>query len=376
MTDISLHECVTADEAVRFIGTIRNERKTALPILNGHAVPHLLPKSGSQINISNAPNSHNFGQFAEVKIGVVTGADYFFLVTEEEKKQFKLRRAWLTPLLPRFQDCKGLAFCKTDWLQARADGKKCWLLSPSLTEKKNSNALRAFFRRFPVKARAKNKTFLKRKLWFAPVMAKKQHAFFRYMGAVGPRIAFSRFNSTCTNIIHRIYFPKAISSLKRKAVVLSLHSSFSQLSAEFEGRAYGSGVLKLEPSETKRIKLLLPTKLKKSTVDKCFAAVDECLREGTVDAATFHVDNWLYKEIPELEALIPRQTLRRFLNVTVQRRLGYPKSFKRAVVSKNDLADFPPHVASNSRSNQYEALKFSAPHFSRPTATSSLKSNC
>ena len=39
----------------------------------------------------------------------------------------------------------------------------------------------------------------------------------------------------------------------RRAMCLSLHSSYSQLSAEFEGRQYGSGVLKLEPSEAKRV---------------------------------------------------------------------------------------------------------------------------
>ena len=375
-TDITLHECITAANAVCLIGSIQQESKNILPVLNGHAVPHLLPRADSIIDISNVPNSHLFTNFADVKIGVVTGADYFFLLTEKEKQQWKIRRSWLTPLLPRFQECVGLTFCKTDWAKIRKEGKKCWLISPSLLEKKNSSALRLYFRRFPIKLRGKNKTFSKRRLWFAPVMGKKPHAFLRYMGATGPRIAFSRFNSTCTNIIHRIYFKKEISPLMRKAIILSLHSSFSQLSAEFEGRAYGSGVLKLEPSETRRLKFLLPPQLNRENIDNCFEMADTQFRRGNVDAAATVIDNWLYKQIPTLEHSVPRRALQTLLKITVQRRLGYPKHFVNAAGHKNGSKDYPSHAASNQRSNHNVVLESSVPQPSRRTTTSGLIPNC
>jgi adenine-specific DNA-methyltransferase len=375
-TDITLHECITAAEAVRVIGTIQQKTKNVLPVLNGHAVPHLLPKMDSLVDISNVPNSHLFNDFADVKIGVVTGADHFFLLTEKEKRQWKIRRSWLTPLLPRFQECSGLTFCKADWTKIQKEGKKCWLISPSLLEKKKSSALRLYFRRFPIKLRKKNKTFFKRKLWFAPVKGKKQHAFFRYMGATGPRIAFSRFHSTCTNIIHRIYFKRGISPLVRKAIILSLHSSFSQLSAEFEGRAYGSGVLKLEPSETRRLKFLLPPQLNRENVDEYFEMADAQLKQGNVDAAVTIIDDWLYSHVPALEQSLPRQALHALLKMTVQRRLGYPKHFTNAVTRKNDSKDYASHAASNQRNNQNVVLESSVPQPSRRTTTSDLIPNC
>ena len=311
-----------------------------------------------------------------MKIGVVTGADYFFLLTEKERQQWKLRRSWLTPLLPRFQECGGLSFCKTDWVKIRNDGKKCWLISPSLLVKKNSSALRAYFRRFPIKLRKRNKTFFKRRLWFAPVMGKKPHAILRYMGATGPRIAFFRFHATCTNIIHRIYFKKELTPLMRKALVLSLHSSFSQLSAEFEGRAYGSGVLKLEPSEARRLKLLLPPRLEREKVDYCFKTADSYFRRGNVGSAVKIIDDWLYKEIPALEQSVPRQALQTIVKIAVQRRLGYPKHFMNAAGYKNGSEGYASRVASNQRSNRNVVLESSIPQLSRQITTSSRIPNC
>lgn len=337
-TEIALRECITAEDAVRFITALRDEQAGALPALNGHAVPHLLPATSEpMVELSATPCSHTFGSFADIKIGVVTGADHYFLLTELERKERKLRSAWLTPLLPRFQACKTFAFRSTDWKKLRDRGEKCWLLSPPADV--NSAALRGYLGKFPIQELEENRTFTKRPLWYAPVLGRKAHAFLRYMGASGPRIAFARFQVTCTNIIHRVYFEKGISALKRKAIILSMHSSYSQLSAEFEGRAYGSGVLKLEPSEGRRLRLLLPPVLNRAEIDQCFEVANCHLGEGRAAAATAVVDDWLYQAIPNLEACLPRARLRAVLATTVQRRLGYPQHFVNAEGRRNGSID-------------------------------------
>jgi tRNA1(Val) A37 N6-methylase TrmN6 len=334
-TEISLHECLTADSAVTFLSGLRNGKKSSLTTLNGHAVPHLLPLTKkSTIELSTAPGSHPFGEFADIKIGVVTGADDFFLLSEDERRKLKLRRSWLVPVIPRFQECRGLAYRRQDWGKLLTRGERCWMLSPSLSL--SSAALRSYLGTFPSGRKKENRTFAKRKLWYAPILGRKAHAFLRYMGAAGPRLAFARFDCNCTNVIHRVYFCASVAPLKRKAIVLSLHSSFSQLSAEFEGRAYGSGVLKLEPSETRRLRLLLPAKLNRNRIDQCFEAVDRELRKGNVVTATAFVDEWLYQSIPRLEAAIPRQRLKSILDQSIQRRLGYPQAFITLATRRSD----------------------------------------
>jgi hypothetical protein len=52
-----------------------------------------------------------------------------------------------------------------------------------------------------------------------------------------------------------VTFKGTVTKANQRAVCLALHSTYSQLSAEFEGRQYGSGVLKLEPSEAKRLRV-------------------------------------------------------------------------------------------------------------------------
>ncbi|MCV5803351.1 SAM-dependent methyltransferase, partial [Escherichia coli] len=83
----------------------------------------------------------------------------------------------------------------------------------------------------------------------------------------------------CTNSVHRVFFNKGVSFLRKKAISVSLLSSFSQLSAELQGRAYGSGVLKLEPSAAKRIQFLLDDNLEQHLVEN-FNHIDALISDN------------------------------------------------------------------------------------------------
>ena len=78
------------------------------------------------------------------------------------------------------------------------------------------------------------------------------------------------------------------------AISISLNSTFSQLSAEIEGRSYGSGVLKLEPSEAARIKIILPENLVKEHVEATFCEVDRLLKQKKLAAATGLADSFVF----------------------------------------------------------------------------------
>ncbi len=333
-TEILLHECETAQEAAGFLSALpTNQGTNLLARMNGHAVPHLIAANASvKIDLDKVPGIQTLGQLAEIKIGVVTGANDFFLLTEAERKQWHLRESSLTPILPRFRACDGLEFCKEDWERLRDSGERCWIISPS--EQDISIPLHEYLDQYPIEKRTTNRTFEKRNLWYSTEMGEQPHAFLRYMGTIAPRLALAGFDVTCTNTIHRVYF-KSRNSLFRKAIALSLLSSFSQLSAEYEGRAYGSGVLKLEPSEAKRIKVLLPTSLAKGKVAKYFTSVERAMLDNGPSAATKLVDDWLYDAIPDLERALQRAELQKALYAAVKRRLGKVPLFTVEVVRKS-----------------------------------------
>jgi tRNA1(Val) A37 N6-methylase TrmN6 len=326
-SEILLQECITAQEAVQFLKTLKPSTAKALPKLNGHAVPHLLLETLDMvINFEQFPDSRLFGDFVEIKIGVVTGANKFFLLTENERKKWKFPLSAVKPLIPRFQVCKGLVFRQSDWEILRDTGKKCWLFSPSGVRR--DAVIAQYVRQFPKADREANRTFSKRSPWYSPQLGEIPDAFFRYMGSFGPRLALARCDATCTNTVHRVFFKDAVSALQQKIITLSLHSSFSRLSAEFEGRAYGSGVLKLEPSEAKRLRLLLPTDLNVELVHKCFAKAEEKMIAEKTEEATAEIDSWLYSCMPEMSKILPLPNLRRLLSASVERRVGYPQKVK------------------------------------------------
>lgn len=319
--DVLLHECATASEAQSFISTQTQIENSILPRMNGHAVPHLLSaKNTAKFDLDGVHGSHRLEQFADIKIGVVTGANDFFLLTEAVRRKWRIPDSALKPILPRFQSHDGLIFEEKEWTKARDTGDPCWMLVPSAPERRKT--VLAYIDQMPEELRTNNKTFAKRDPWFRPQIGEPSHAFFRYMGASAPRLMLAGFDAVCTNSIHRIYFHPGTTALRRKAIALSLHSSFSQLSAELEGRSYGSGVLKLEPSEARRVRLLLPACLDRVTVQRLFREVEQAMSRGNVEHATESIDAWLYESLPGLANEAPLQQIREALNAARERRTG------------------------------------------------------
>jgi hypothetical protein len=106
----------------------------------------------------------------------------------------------------------------------------------------------------------------------------------------------SRVNAT--NTIHRVYFKQPVSVSCQKLVALALLSTFSQLSAEIEGRSYGGGVLKHEPTEASNIRLLLPQRMPTKAIAALFDKVDSLLRQGLPLKATLAVDSAIIASMP------------------------------------------------------------------------------
>jgi adenine-specific DNA-methyltransferase len=306
--NIEMRECRNMSETEDFlIEALANQLTPPLPQLNGHAVPYLL-RNGSigDTDLASVPRNRKLGDMATIKIGVVTGANDFFLLSEPERKQWRLPTSAVVRVLPRFLECDGLFFNAKNWRRIRDAGKRCWLLRPKAREDRKT--VLKYLNTYRKTERQKNVTFSKRRPWHRVEMGRSPHAFLRYMGALGPRIALSRGYATCTNTIHRVYFKEGVSRLQREAIAISLHSSFTQLSAEFEGRAYGLGVLKLEPSEAARLRFLIPDDLAITDVKKTFAEMENALRRGNALLAAAIADDWLYRRIPKLSETLPLQS--------------------------------------------------------------------
>ena len=90
-------------------------------------------------------------------------------------------------------------------------------------------------------------------------------------------------------------------------------SSATALSGEIEGRTYGGGVLKLEPSEAERLLISTATAAKRKRLSDAVPALDALVRAGNWAEARRRVDEILDLGVEGVEAAA--QTLR-------NRRLG------------------------------------------------------
>nr|WP_176943527.1 N-6 DNA methylase [Sphingomonas sp. YR710] len=223
------------------------------------------------------PVATTLGAVARVQIGIVTGDNDFFILSQEGARAAGLEEADCTPVLAKFRATKGLSFKRADMAEYLEGGGRALLIDSSCSP--DNQRVRDYLASFDVERRAKISTFKKRTIWSAPNDGNCPHAFLPVMHHEGPRLVLNDLNCVSTNTVHRVFFHADVTENIQRLASISMLTSFSQISAELVGRRYGSGVLKHEPRDAERIDLLLP-KMKPEMLDQAVTAIDKALREG------------------------------------------------------------------------------------------------
>jgi len=251
-------------------------------------------------------NSIKFGDLADIKIGIVTGANSFFIRDPLTFKRYGVSELMI-PVLSKFCEVGGLSVTKDDFEKLRDNNRPSFMLCVDDLGGLGS-PLRNYLSQFPEEKREKCITFKKRKHWYDPCDGQVPDAFFPYMHHKGPRLVLNSCQVYSTNSIHRVFFNPTVSDLQKKLICISLLTSFSQLSAEIEGRSYGSGVLKHEPSEVRRIRLLFPAGMKDEIVTDTFEHLDGLLRKGKYTQAAEVADDLILPPY-EVEHALPYRSI-------------------------------------------------------------------
>lgn len=227
------------------------------------------------------------GTYAKVQIGIVTGANFFFVLPRSALKAAGLREADCSPILSKFRQAPGLTFSKEDHEAALAKGERGLLVETSNVEV--DRRVVNYLATFDIDRLEAIGTFRKRRIWHRPCDGKFPDAFLPVMHHDGPRLVLNALGRNSTNTVHRVYFHETASVADRKLVAISLLTTFSQISAELVGRRYGSGVLKHEPRDAERIELLMPA-IGADLIDRAFEQIDAHLRAGNAAAASQTAD--------------------------------------------------------------------------------------
>jgi adenine-specific DNA-methyltransferase len=192
-----------------------------------------------------------FEQVASVDVGIVTGANSFFLVNDEVVKEYDLSE-FAFPMFGRSEHCPGVVYSKAVHQANVLHGIPSYFIwiKPDYKIKKKKHLL--YIAKGELEGLDKRYKCRIRSPWYSVPsvystdigMLKRSHDL--------PRLILNELGAFTTDTAYRV---KAI-SIDPKVFVYSFVNSLTALSAEIEGRSYGGGVLELVPSEIN--KLLIP----------------------------------------------------------------------------------------------------------------------
>jgi adenine-specific DNA-methyltransferase len=237
----------------------------------------------------------NLGDFVKVRIGLVTGDNPFFLLTRFRAAELGIPESALTPVLSKFAYFDGLTFDDTDHENVLRDGGRALMVN--CEKQGNALPLQAYIDSYPPEKLKSVGTFGKRATWTQPEDGNIPPAFFPVMHHLGPRLILNLTNANCTNTLHRAFFVDGVTVVQAKLLSISLMCTFSQISGEIVGRKYGSGVLKHEPRDAERIRILVPSTAVAAEINSTYKKMDSLLRHGNADSARRLADQFILSKI-------------------------------------------------------------------------------
>lgn len=182
----------------------------------------------------------DFGDYANISIGVVTGADSFFIKDEDELNSIGFSANGMTPILTNSAQLCGFS------INGNVPHKRLVRITEDNASEFEDYINYGESEQYHLRAHSQ-----RREPWYEVKTGNIPDAFFPYRVSLIPYLILNSGNIQCTNSIHRIYFVD-ISPTEKKWIQVSLLSISGQLSLEANSRVYGSGVLKIEPSSLRK----------------------------------------------------------------------------------------------------------------------------
>lgn len=222
--------------------------------VNGKWMPVLLTDSERRV-LQNArlnPRIYRFEDIADVAVGIVTGANRFFLVPDSIVSEFGLEE-WAYPMFGRSEHVPGVIYDDATVQRNRQLGMPTnfiWFtderlkdLPLSVQKYIKTGEAQGIHNRY--KCRIREPWYSVPSVYSTSLgMLKRSHNF--------PRLILNKIQAYTTDTAYRVN-PKQFDGA---SLVFSFINSLTALTAELEGRHYGGGVLELVPSEIR--KLLVP----------------------------------------------------------------------------------------------------------------------
>lgn len=186
-------------------------------------------------------------KWGETTLGMVTGNNKYFALSPARVAELRLRPSDVARLSPPGSShLRGLEFSTRAHTELGKAGKRTMLFRPA---DKPSPAARAYIAQGEEESVHTAYKCRVRKEWWRVPLVKKADLLLTYMNADTPRITTNTAGVLHLNSVHGVYLAPEHRSIGRELLPLAALNSVTMLGAEFTGRAYGGGMLKMEPGE-------------------------------------------------------------------------------------------------------------------------------
>lgn len=228
-------------------------------------------------------------EVAGLRIGVVTGEKDFFLLPEAKIRELGIPREFVQTALSRPSQLAGVSFTRRDASALESSGEACRLLVIPTDYVGGCVALDAYLAQGAAHGIDQNYKCRTRKPWYSV----RRHlppadAFLGYLVKRRLRFAANPASAHATNNLHRIYLRNPQQRTAGLMTAAALNAA-TMLSAELLGRIGAAGVLKIEPGDASKIRLVHPEALARvKGASESVPAIDAALREDR-DADAFAI---------------------------------------------------------------------------------------
>ncbi|WP_165044555.1 class I SAM-dependent methyltransferase [Adlercreutzia sp. ZJ138] len=232
----------------------------------------------------------SFSDIAIINVGVTTGNNSFFSLTDETSAAYELDDFTL-PLIGRSSHASGVFFTNDDWERNRSQGKRARLLVLEDGQyAKMTKVQRAYIDEGEERGEDKGYKCSIRGYWYAVPSIWIPDAFFLRRNNLYPKFVLNRCNAISTDTMHRMKFEGGVDP---ELAVIAYYNSIAFAFTELCGRSYGGGVLEILPKEVGNIRVLDPAQLaiddalKSDVIER----VDDVIRTGeNIETALDYVD--------------------------------------------------------------------------------------
>ncbi|WP_091371832.1 N-6 DNA methylase [Geodermatophilus sp. DSM 45219] len=211
------------------------------------------------------PDFTELETWGDTTLGMVTGNNKYFAMSPARAAELGLRRSDLLVLSPPgSRHLRGLSLTPAAIGQLGADGRASLLFRPGGEPSPAAWSYIEAGQKAGVDLAYKCRV---RRPWWRVPLVRPADLLLTYMNADTPRLTTNQARAYHLNSVHGVYLRPVLHDLGRRLLPLGSLNAMTLAGAETVGRAYGGGMLKLEPKEADRLPVPAPELLTAAAAD-------------------------------------------------------------------------------------------------------------